>query len=483
MPAPQLPNEILDIIIGGGFIKSLARHLDPDSDDSEMNESKYDLKHWHTCSLVCRQWRAITLPYLFNRLRLGLTKDKSSVPHAVQFLPTVPWVANCIQHVSLERLQLDIASLDSLLRCLPNIRTVVLERLIFVKGDDIDRPRFFSNYTVDLLSYKLCRSFSTLLAARMFYDEVLDLLALFSDIGKLVLPGKLFEGPDVVQAARLKLDSVIAIRNPHEWPQVRSLDSSLNSFIPPFLTGFGLVRHLTDVRLQITDLSVNVLDGLADLLHSAGPVLRRFDLDMERCFWWFDVIDSSNNSESHLLVYVAIMSSLQSAPERTLFIDRLRRGFAACSALESIQLSAVFCGHSSDDITFLKSEWITVTAILSFLPAQVQSILLHIGFDKYMEQGILHRLPWLDLRNSCKQFESLRELMIDIIFFDLYPRSASCPIPCVSYEMRVFKEILVLPQRCPAVYHSCQHAECQEYNAELNRLVPVEGVQRQLVES
>lgn len=309
MPAPQLPNEILDIIISGGFIKSLTRHLDPDSDDSEMNESKYDLKHWHTCSLVCRQWRAITLPYLFNRLRL--TKDKSLVPHAVQFFPTVPWVANCVQHVSLERLQLDIASLDSLLRCLPNIRTVVLERLIFVKGDDIDRPRIF---TVDLLSYKLCRSFSTLLAARMFYDEVLDLLALFSDIGKLVLPGKLFEGPDVVHAARLKLASVTAIRNPHEWPQVRSLilnhDSSLNSFIPPFLTGFGLVRHLTDVRLQITDPSVNVLDGLADLLHSAGPVLRRFDLDMERCFRWFDVIDSPNNSESQLLVYVAIMSSL-----------------------------------------------------------------------------------------------------------------------------------------------------------------------------
>ncbi|KAI0761440.1 hypothetical protein BC629DRAFT_997176 [Irpex lacteus] len=101
--AVQLPTELIDMII------------------HEANNMLWGFKLCSACSLVCRQWRDIALPYLFRDLHLP--NGDRGVEECLMFFVSRPTLAGLVEFVDISALHgINLVHLDSLIGCFSNIR-------------------------------------------------------------------------------------------------------------------------------------------------------------------------------------------------------------------------------------------------------------------------------------------------------------------------------------------------------------------------
>lgn len=166
----QVPDEILEAII------SLL-----DSSESPSSHPDFSAQSsWFTCSLVCKRWRNIVLPYLFRSVHL-IDPEIAPISRTV-FLET-PVIASLVRECWLEKVTIeDVDELVRLLDSLTSLRCLRLDS-VTICGDDLSprRPLRYASHKLETLIYHVQHP------TPLFHSFVtfIDLLALFSEIGEL----------------------------------------------------------------------------------------------------------------------------------------------------------------------------------------------------------------------------------------------------------------------------------------------------------
>ncbi|KAI0705195.1 hypothetical protein BC835DRAFT_1410075 [Cytidiella melzeri] len=406
----HLPDEVLDMIIFEAVGPKVPY---------EFNTVRQDRQ---TYSIVSRRWRNIVLPYMFTRI---IIRDPEGF---LQFVIHAPSIAFNVRHIDILNLDstLDVVVLDSLLTHLPRLRSMRIEGVAL--GNSAGQPRQYKNHTVQRV---LCDSFQGCKPAETRYDQLLDFLALFSDIEDLKVDIHDYrlnfahdsEGLREV-AEKVVPFAVAAARIGHS--QVRSLQIEwgprLHCFLLSFLVEIDAFRHLTSLALYVD--SSSGLDRLNALLCVVGPTLKSLAI----CLRW---------------------ASYRYSLERKIFIGKIRPGITACSVLEEFMFAMnVFIGlyvHPVPAITAHEdrgqpdASWLTALDLVELLPTDS---LRHLSLDIGMPHNAhddLHSLSWPALRAACRRSTNIQAIKVAL---HKMHKQNSRREGCVLYEMQEFRELL-----------------------------------------
>lgn len=267
--ATQLPTEILDIIF------------------------KQCRQSWQASSLVCRRWRDVLLPHLFNIIII--TTQAHPLDARIHFLFTTPWISMHVRTIIVKKLTIDVATIDSLVRSIPHLKTLEL-RGVELHGTSNMHDLQQSQLTLDTLKF-IASSVDPL-----GHDYFLDLLACFTSIGELVvkLEGTPRMGCMQVAAVQIASEGASA-KFAGGSPQCHRLNLGYgvysSSFIPAFLCRIGGLERLSSLSL-VAGPSLGTLSLLNELLCSVGSTLTGLRITFNHGLEWFDTNDNHHRKSS-----------------------------------------------------------------------------------------------------------------------------------------------------------------------------------------
>ncbi len=299
----ELPEEILEAIIQQlgprpGLHPRYYLH-----DHTTTLSSK---RHWSSCSLVCRRWRRITLPFLFRRIRIlgeaHSLKERTWEVRDAAFrrrlfaLDTeTNGVTSHIREVTIENGVLRVSTVRHLVQLLPNLRSLVLSGVTLARktngAPSVDAPGNLSRETRELdhlLYYPPddANHADSTTPESSYNLTLLELLSLFSVIGTLWIEHDLSlaelnwhdPGTRMLQTIASQLAPSIRDLRIHGL-SIRSLSPSV---MPPYYrilnNDLGLFRSLSYLHIKKTTATKRERGLLNELLLSAGPTLSELRL-------------------------------------------------------------------------------------------------------------------------------------------------------------------------------------------------------------
>lgn len=242
----------------------------------------------HTCSLVCRRWRDIILPYLFAQVQLP-NRDRT-IPEFLDFLTAHPHIAMAVGSIKLHKYRLlDVTHLDALVGCLPNLQKMAIDCSSCLpyqhsEGNGLNHRKYALKY----LRLGWCLENRT---SNDLFLCLLVILGFFSKIERFELcPGK------------TSMSSVPPCEIPHEVSQdpirlapsgslsISSLSITnsmvdVTSFFQPYLIGVGALSHISRLELDFEvwpneEEEPEAFISFNKMLEVAGPRLRRLAIFM-----------------------------------------------------------------------------------------------------------------------------------------------------------------------------------------------------------
>ncbi len=253
--AVPLPNEILNLIF--------KEHDQP------------GLRHWHAISLVCRQWRNTVLPYLFKKIIIHV----HPMDAYLRFFAITPWVAAHVRTLAVKNLNVDIFSMGSLIGHLPYLKTLDLQDIRLHRDSDWHSLQLQTPLTLDKLNI-------VDLEVSPFEQThlILDLLALFTDIGKLTIHEN-----GTFQICRMQVEDAeqcIAkgvsrlLQGPRKRPRCYKL------FLGHGIYASFLFPRLSSLSLVFTSRSSVTMTLLNELLYSVGSTLTTLCIRVVQGLQW-----------------------------------------------------------------------------------------------------------------------------------------------------------------------------------------------------
>ncbi len=457
--AEELPDELLDKIIrdvGPLYYKPLPPlHM------------MRDRGCWRPCSQVCRRWHRITVPYLFQFVKL----DRMSPGTPQDFCETVSQshdIAQAIESVSICVEKLCMDTVASVLPLLPQLRylNIYAGRTMTLSQNP---AKLYGHCTLAKLVYDS--------DADDFVGEVLQLLRLFDDIGELELgsDGMLKKAygriEDTESLARAKL-------------RIHSLKLSTLEY-------FGMasyLTHLCDVHAfdNLTCLSVWVTS--LSKLRTLNEMLLRVGATLGELYLYLNLDDDEDTCTSVLLcpqISLIVDKCIVAAASREDAVNNSRSGLAACVALHAfrVEMDSLFRDFEEVDFSleqvseYAINDWLLalnlfdLVAELHVQPAPRASRIQHLAFSykshqwRHEDQGF-EVLPWETMRTVFKRFVSLKSLTV---FFN-YPYDDEgrldvdgAELTATEYTYRQlegFKKIL----HCgTAAFFGCTQESCRWY--------------------
>ena len=281
----------------------------PDELLDKIFREVYELRLWHSmplkgpchsCSLVCRRWRTVCLPYLFRHIRIPLqVRDpRRGLRDYIQFTLSNQVLGGLVRSVGIHRLlAVDIVELDALLANLPQLQSLRLDGCTFVNSggvDGIDR-RIYRDHFVEDFHLEL----EDITLSIFWYQDILDILSLFSKISTLWIS---LDKPDEMPIAFTQEDSPVldsmaetsAIVAPTWQSNISRFTMTgcpppMVSFLRRFLCNVGALRGLRELGLELID-PEQMLPQLDELFTHIGPSLSilRLEVPRENVDYWIE---------------------------------------------------------------------------------------------------------------------------------------------------------------------------------------------------
>lgn len=176
----DFPDEILDMIFAALGDFGLGDPFEECQD--QRNDTKSFLS---ACSLVCKRWNNIALPYLFRSLMIAYSGPGEKVDPLAQYFARTPQIAKHVQAVYLADHKICANELDTLLQALPSLQHLELEHVNVWNGSanaDDSILRRSGDHTIEKLGFKddLCGPLEQC-------TSIVNLLSLFTEIGELCI--------------------------------------------------------------------------------------------------------------------------------------------------------------------------------------------------------------------------------------------------------------------------------------------------------
>lgn len=199
----KLPDEILDEII---------QDVGPVCSKMPMLLRACGRDRWLPCSMVCRRWYQIAIPYLFRLVEID-SESPGSTSDFCDMVSRNASVAHAVHGIAIEAEELHMDTVVSLLKHLPSLRYLDIFADTMHRSDNPQKP--FGHYNLEKLTYEsqTTRSIGEGLRSYevdCFQWEVAELLQLFDNIGELEL------GSDDHRESYDNVDeAIIATGKPH----------------------------------------------------------------------------------------------------------------------------------------------------------------------------------------------------------------------------------------------------------------------------
>ena len=264
-----LPDELLDRIIGSLYnSRAIYKNTDPKV-------------WWYACSLVCKRWRNITLPYLYRSIGQRNTCPSPEC-ECTDFFADTPEVAILVQELNLRETEIfDTDSLDCLLGALTSLRSLtVIDSTVEPCVENLE----YASHKLRKFIYK-DNSHEPLTQLTTF----IHIFALFSEIDELHVSVTDDEDngdvrptdDDVERLAQLACDA-----QPEDFDatriQIRKLRccniAEGGTFIPSYLCKLGVLSHLTHLDFVLRD--DTDWEVFSELLSASHPTLEEVYIEI-----------------------------------------------------------------------------------------------------------------------------------------------------------------------------------------------------------
>ncbi|KAI0682353.1 hypothetical protein BC835DRAFT_1531310 [Cytidiella melzeri] len=445
----QLPDELLDKII------------------KAAGSQPFDKKCWLSCSLVCRRWHQLALPYIWRYIRVSGSIDRSgqwyrpalprirrfirlSRPRSapvrseltddttalLRFFDVRPSIARLVTNLILHRVSVATRSTLHALKVLPVLRCLELIDVQLegsLSASDYDA--LGARHTLEMLAYRCDVSppeGNTL--------ALLELIGLFAEIGRLFIKDGFHDRPylgalsDAVATSISKLQvGELTIRS-YDHPAIAPHSPII------FARDCGLLRNLTCLSVGFIDMLG--LHSLSELLHTVGTTLG------ELCIYLF-VDPVAQSSDDY---------SLQS----TTTLDMLRRGLNACVVLHGFRLAVYsddeYRADSTDDTRI--QVWLLAVDVIGCVPVeQVRHLSFCFWSFDHFEEMDLGTFPWFKLRDACRHFNNLQSLKV--LFSERNEFLTEIEAECICHELQEFDSMLLRGE--PLSFCTCEQESCRWY--------------------
>ncbi|KAI0698614.1 hypothetical protein BC835DRAFT_646496 [Cytidiella melzeri] len=299
----QFPDEILDEIIQAVGPRRHCSHRRRNHVDLEPER-----RNWSNCSLVCRRWYQITLPYMFRRILitdLHLTKDSADGDDPfLLFLSERPYIAQLIRNVTFDfgmstavPLPMDIVL--PAIQLLPRLRYLSVFKYspsLPSPIGDIDITHREDSEQLDFGDYKIERlDYCTVTVPKNHYLTIAELIGRFSEIGTLYVKVPLGLR-DPYSTANVCDAVAVASKTYWKLQKIHELHIEAQHIPSPFylslLPELSVLRHLTCLSFNCAP--SYGLEDLNQLLCIVGPTLGEFYLTVS--WGWFDEAQVGDSS-------------------------------------------------------------------------------------------------------------------------------------------------------------------------------------------
>ncbi|KAI0089336.1 hypothetical protein BDY19DRAFT_1056906, partial [Irpex rosettiformis] len=442
-------------------------------------DPKVDKEHrntWLACSLVCRQWYTVALPYVFRSLCIGLRhhrhlKHKDLMVDYVQFLSENPHIPKFIHTLCVCYVEIDISAMHTLLGLLPHLRYLYLTSVKFYNsGAPIPEARLRENK---------CALRKVHLSSFKFYPaefcHFTDVLGLFDEIEEVTVVGEIIPQAGVRQSEHPNGEREEDIESISDVAAAKALAGNSgrlqcralffsngiysSSFLPSFLLKVGALQHLSSLVLIVMD-DVRCLERLNRLLSLSASTLKFLCLKFIQGPRWFGGGGSKTHRE----------------------IEQVRSQLKACLKLEElrlygeISLDSIYRSmkmHSLPRQPIYVEAFRSVVTMTSLVPGNaLHNLEFSFSLSKGRSYGhfCAHWLPWSEMREVCSRFRGLRSLKITLVIDSEYKDS------CLNYEMQDFANILTAPPPGNlGTCRDCRNVECRRYKEKPNTVTVAVG--------
>ncbi|KAI0083375.1 hypothetical protein BDY19DRAFT_910658 [Irpex rosettiformis] len=270
-----------------------------------------------TCSLVTRQWRTVVSPLLFHSLTLAphripriLGSDDSGMDGIIRSLGVTPFVAAHVKTLSIMHIDLDLASLHSLLSLLPALRYLSLRSTCINNINAISLKGPARRHSIRTLEIE------SLLEDYPSHQQLAHVLALFSHIGRLMFcdNSEMEPSPGWEDVRRYVVSTAAASRIGRlRVHRLNLYDADCSRlFTMAFLNAVGAFRNL--ISLMVPVYSFYDGDPLNDVLSACGKTLIKLTMKL-------------------------YLHHDDFKPADVIPIENLRPGLSACTALKIFSLT------------------------------------------------------------------------------------------------------------------------------------------------
>lgn len=244
-----------------------------------------------SCSLVCRQWRRIALPYIFRRI--WITWEGRDVQEYAIFFAKNQHIARSVHHLHINDRTVEVERLHYLLSSLPKIRSLHLLNTRFERGEDSAISPTHSSFKLECFSWRI--SFRE--SPETVHDQISDILSLFSVIKLLSLSSDYHNEPE---APNSQISAPVAGSLLSERPQAHAVSLQCGAIMTSWLLTFflraGWSDKLTELKLSLND-PLRVVGLLAALLCNVGDMLRSLHINITSSLKWIDIRSPQGTSE------------------------------------------------------------------------------------------------------------------------------------------------------------------------------------------
>ncbi len=264
------------------------------------------------CSLVCRQWRDIALPYLFRDLHLP--NGDRGVEECLMFFVSRPTLAGLVEFVDISALHgINLVHLESLIGCFSNIRALHISCCTFLHPAELPTSSHHKYTLVQFVWYEDAEVHENdEESPTSWLRPLLEILSLFSDISHIELDfgeeWELYEIPDrILQGSGSKTSR-------HGPLQISSLSfkrspTRVVSTIQSYLTSSNALSNITRLALDLLE-PKSMAVAFNEMLSLIGSQLRYLHIGLPRDWDWTDIWSSSSNYSAFLgfhLLNIAVL--------------------------------------------------------------------------------------------------------------------------------------------------------------------------------